>query len=338
VFGSIAPVTADYGPHKKDVETWDATMDGQYRKLMSERDLWQKRGVTMDAYGYLAFGDTLHWVWQEEPPNSPWAIAWDSNYYDKPLMMALFWARSGQPELFDFFETSSQHLEDIGVIHFHQGFPLHAGSRRCPATNHVGFDPPEHRQAVGNFSFDHHKSESLFYRYYLTGDRWAQRVAMGQADWAFQAKDAATGRNFAHQMESLLAAWWHTGDKKWLERSRTHFLAFKNAFAGGWPDGDFTTGFITESLVKYYEATGDKEALDALTGFCDRLITTGYKFPNTAYAYGFLWHKTGQDKYLQAALANMNTGRPDHTGKDTPMHYRSTAYLTGLLAQGARKP
>jgi len=332
VFGSLAPRNAPAGRAQDSIARWDATMDSLLQRLLAERDLWQKRGVTTDAYGFLGFGDSLHWVWDEEPKTSPWALVWDANYYDKPLLMLLQWARSGRPEYFDFFDVSSWHLADLDVIHHHPGFPLHAGSRRCPATNHVGYDPPEHRQAVGNFNFDHHKTESLFYRYYLLGDRWALRVAMGQAEWAYQAKDAAPNRAFAHQMETLIAAWWHTGDEKWMKRARQLFESLREAYAGSWPKGDFWSGFVLEAMAKYHLVSQDPQAFAALKAFADHLIATGYQFPNTAYGYAYLWSATGQETYREAALANMNCRQPQHTGKDIPMMYRSTPYAIGLLA------
>ena len=336
-FGSIAPAgRAPYGRFAGNVATWDRTMADLYKRLMSDRDLWRKRGVTMDAYGFLGFGDTLHWVWSQEPKTSPWAIAWDANYYDKPLMMLLFWARTGHGKLFDFFDVSSWHLMDIDVIHYHRGFDECAGSRRCPATNHVGFDPPNHRQAVGNFGFDHHKSESLFYRYYMTGDRWSLRVAQGLAKWAYKSKDQSQRRNFAHQMNSLLAAWNHTADRKWLQRAQKLFNAMVNRHAKGWPKGDFYNGLMMEAIAKYYYASGDRNAIEALAGYCDHHIANGFKYANMAYGYAVVWKETGKDKYLQAALANMNHGRPGHIGKDMPMHYRSTAWVTGILSAGSR--
>ena len=335
-FGTVAPAGANYGRFAANVKKWDRTMVNLYQKLMADRDLWRKRGVTMDAYGFLGFGDTLHWVWREEPKTSPWAIAWDANYYDKPLMMLLFWARTGQAELLDFFDVSSWHLMDIDVIHFHKGFDECAGSRRCPATNHVGFDPPNHRQAVGNFGFDHHKSESLFYRYYMTGDRWALHVANGQARWAYKSKDQAQRRNFAHQMNSLLAAWQHSSDRKWLDRAEKLFNAMKNRHAKGWPKGDFYNGLMMEAIAKYYYASGDKEAIKALVSYCDHHLANGYKYSNMAYGYAVAWRETGDDKYLQRALTNMNRGGVGHTGKDMPMHYRATAWATGILAAGSR--
>ncbi len=332
-FGPIAPAGTP-GPHAGAVAAWDAKMDGQYKKMMRERDLWRKRGVTMDAYDFLGFGDSLHWVWRKEPKGSPWDIAWDANYYDKPLMILLFWARTGRPELWDFFDVSSWHLMDIDVIHYHKGLPPHAGSRRCPATNHVGFDPPHHKQAVGNFAFDHHKSESLFYRYYLTGDRWALRVAKGLANWADKSKNKPAGRNFAHQTESLVAMYWHSGDGKWLARADRLLDACIKAHAGNkWRTGrNFYPGLMTEAMAKYYAASGSRKALDTLVSYCDAMIADGGKFPNRTYGYCVAWKETGEKKYLKAALADILCRSPGHTGKDTPMYFRNTAYATGLLA------
>jgi rhamnogalacturonyl hydrolase YesR len=221
---------------------------------------------------------------------------------------------------------------DVDVIHYHEGFDECAGSRRCPATNHVGFDPPNQRQAAGNFGFDHHKSESLFYRYYMTGDRWPLRVATGLVNWAYKSEDQPARRNFAHQMNSLMAAWWHTGDDKWLERGKKLLGAMRKKHARGWPKGDFYNGLMMEAIAKYYYASGDKTALESLCSYCDHHIANGFKFSNMTYGYSVAWQETGKKKYLVAALANINHGQVGHVGKDWPMHHRSTAYSTGILA------
>ncbi|MFW6158725.1 MAG: hypothetical protein ACOC8E_05145, partial [Planctomycetota bacterium] len=179
-FGSVAPAGADLaGDAEAEFEKFDARVSNWFDQLMGpRRDAWTKRGVTMDAYGWLAYGDTLHWVWQKEPEGSPWDIAWDSNYYDLPHLACLYFARTGKRKYHDFFVDHTWHLMDIDVIHWDPQFPQGGTSRRCPATHHVGFDPPHHKEPVVNAAFDHHKSESLWKRYYLTGDRRALDVAL----------------------------------------------------------------------------------------------------------------------------------------------------------------
>jgi rhamnogalacturonyl hydrolase YesR len=157
---------------------------------------------------------------------------------------------------------------------------------------------------------------------------------MGLAGWAHDAKDAnPNSRAVAHQTETLVAAWWHTGDKKYLDRAQKVIAMTRDKYAAGWPKPDFWNGLVMEAMAKYHAASNDKIALDTLTAFSDHLIEAGYKFPNTAYGYAYLWKATGKEAYLQAALANINVGRIDHLGKDVPMHFRSMPYLTGLLAQ-----
>lgn len=330
-YGPLAPRSAQF-PHADAIAAWDREMDMHLRALLAERDQWNKRGVSIDAYGFLAFGDTLHWVWDEEPKTSPWAIVWDSNYYDKPLLMALQWARGGGPEYFDFFDVGSWHLVDVDVIHHHPGFPLHAGSRRCPATNHVGYDPPNHRQAVGSFNFDHHKTESQFLRYYLLGDRWAIRVAMGQAEFALKAENAGFGRQAAHQMQTLLAAWWHTGEVRWRERANGLVQAIAETERKGWPNGDWWSGLILEALVKHHLTFNDAESRRLLVSYARHLNAGKYRFPNCAFGYGYVAHLERDEGLRIAAIESLKAGRVDHLGKDVPRLYRSVPYLSGVLS------
>ncbi len=339
VFGSLAPVGAKLpGEAAAAFDQFDKMLSGYFDRLMtSELDKWQKRGVTMDAYGWLAYGDTLHYAWDEEPAGSPWKIAWDSNYYDLPHLACEYFARTGERKYWEYQVDHDWHLMDVDVIHWDPGFPQGGASRRCPATNHVGFDPPEHREPVVNVAFDHHKSESLFELYYLTGNRRALEVAMDLLGHAFRSKDADYGgtRKPGHQILTLVAGYWCTGDGKYLERARKIIdagIARQGQNGGGLNAKDaFTDGICMEAFGKYYQATGDEAVLKAVQGYCDWLMARKARWTNCTFALALVYAKTGDGKYLEEALKSLGASKTNHISKDMGHMYRNAPLATGLV-------
>ena len=354
-----------YGPYADAIKTFDLKMDDIFTQLAGpQQDHWQKRGVTMDTYGWLSYGDTLHWVWQpsdgvNDPPGSPWTIAWDSNYYDMPEMALIHFVRTGHADVFDFFVDHSWHLMDVDVIHYLPGADNAAGggSRRCPATNHMGFDPPHHKEVSPNYSFDHHKSESLFNRYYFLGDRWAMESAEELLNHAFNPK-ANGGKNgnylgtrhAGHQILTLVAGYWFSGDKKYLAKAREVVdagLERQKKWDGAlnYDEGkkqgvaQFTDGILAESWCKYYQVTGEKDVLDGVTALVKFLSTADVSmgarpaagWGNPAMAAGLVFLKTGDEAYAKMGLACLEA-KPGHLSKDSADMFRNAGFFCGLLA------
>jgi hypothetical protein len=339
-FGSIAPAGADLaGDAEAEFRKFDARVSNWFDQLMGPRqDRWTKRGVTMDAYGWLAYGDTLHWVWQREPKGSPWNIAWDANYYDLPHLACLYFARTGDRKYYDFFVDHSWHLMDVDTIHWDPQFPQGGASRRCPATHHVGFDPPHHKEPIVNVAFDHHKSESLWKRYYLTGDHRALDVALDLLGHAYRHNfKGLSGRRVGHRLTTLVAGWYHTGDRKYLRKAREIVdLEMKRQKKNdGWHAKrvNFTCGIAMEGWAKYYQATGEQDVLDGMKAAADWLIDhpRQQRYSNLAFFVSVVYQKTGDAKYRDLALKLMWKSRPGHLSKDVGHMFRSLPNVTGCL-------
>lgn len=328
-----------FGDYADQIARYEKIISDTLTELVRVQDKWTKRGITMDAYGWLAYGDTLHWVWEPGKTGDPWNIAWDANYYDMPHLVLHHFARTGEPRWFDFFVDHSCHLMDIDTVHYDPGFPGGGASRRCPATNHVGYDFPDHDYAIINVAFDHHKSESLFERYYMLGDRRSLTVAHSLLQHAYSYKDADYGgtRRPGHQILTLVAGYQCTHDKKYLERAWKIIqtgLERQKQYDGGFnPRPNFTDGILLEGFANYYFATGDERVYQAIKKGVDFLLARNYKFPNAAHAHALVWSKTGDEKYLESALANLRSSGVGHLGKDLASHYRNSAYVTGYLAE-----
>jgi hypothetical protein len=78
--------------------------------------------------------------------------------------------------------------------------------------------------------------------------------------------------------------------------------------------------------------SGDEEALNYIRQSCDRLIVGNKKGGVTAQAHSFLYLKTGDSKYLQAALDNLpQAGQFGNPGKDYALSMRNAAMCIGDL-------
>jgi PcRGLX-like N-terminal RIFT barrel domain len=342
VFGPLSSAgTKLAGGATQALATMDANMSKWFARLAGPyRDNWRKRGVTMDTYGFMGFGDTLHYVWNNsKSKGTPWDIAWDSNYYDLAHIGTLNFLRTGKLTFLDWFRDQSWHLMDVDVVHWHPKISKNGGgSRRCPASNHVGYDAPQHMSPIVNIAFDHHKSESLFERFYLLADRRAYKVARELLGHAFNHKNGSYGgtRKPGHQMITLCAGYWDSGDKKYLQRAR-------KVLDDGIPrqkkhDGkfnskvNFTDGLLLEGITKYFLASGDQEALKCIKVYCDSVMKDGQlRYGNLAIGFALLYRETGEQKYLDTAVQIMNKSKPSHLSKDLGHMYRPVPYLSGLL-------
>jgi hypothetical protein len=91
-------------------------------------------------------------------------------------------------------------------------------------------------------------------------------------------------------------------------------------------------------MRRYYEMSGDEEALDYIRQSCDRLIAGNKKGGVTAQAHSLLYLKTGDAKYLQATLDNLpQAGQFGNPGKDFALSMRNAAMCIGDLHRIAQK-
>jgi hypothetical protein len=83
--------------------------------------------------------------------------------------------------------------------------------------------------------------------------------------------------------------------------------------------------------------SGDEAALAYLKDSADRLIVGGKKGGVTAQAHSFMYLKTGDKKYLDAALENLpQSGQFGNPWKDFALSMRNAAMCIGDLHRAAQ--
>jgi len=119
-----------------------------------------------------------------------------------------------------------------------------------------------------------------------------------------------------------------TGDEKWIRRAANVLRVHK-----GRPlKLSFQAGIFLEGMRKYYEISGDEEALHYIKQSVDRLIAENRGGSSTAQAHSFMYLKTGEKKYLEATLANLpQTGNFGNPWKDYALSMRNAAMCIGDL-------
>ncbi len=116
----------------------DLGLEDQLRKLDSRN----KNSVTWESYGYLNWGDGMHYAW-EPGVHVARNIAWNHHYYDLPHMCCVEFVRTGDYRWLDYFLSRAHHLMDVHMVHFGHGRYLDGANRYCPPTDHVRRDPDD---------------------------------------------------------------------------------------------------------------------------------------------------------------------------------------------------
>jgi hypothetical protein len=298
-----------YGPFEEKVARFDKAFELANRRCQAFRDSRMIKGVETDSYGFLGFGDGVHHVWTpglDVPEN----IAWDGNYYGYPHMMCIQFLRTGNYEYFGNFEVHALHVADVHTMHYSEKTHLTGGCRYCPPTDHVRIDPTDwndYRTAkvyVSNL-FNHHKIAGVIERWYFLRDHRSLDIANMILDycyrWTYGDNDYGQPRGPGMIMDFCYQGYMLTGDKKWIQRA-TNVL---RVHRGKELKLSFQAGIFLEGMRRYYEMSGDEEALAYIKASVDRLIEADKKGGVTAQAHSFMYIKTGERKYLNAALDNL---------------------------------
>jgi len=325
-----------YGSFAEKVAKFDAAFELANRRNEAFHDARTLKGVETDSYGFLGFGDSVHYVWTPNL-NVPENIAWDGNYYGYPHMMCVQFLRTGNLEYFDNFEAHALHVADVHVVHYTPRTHLIGGCRYCPPTDHVRIDPTnssDYKTAKVYVSdlFNHHKVAEIIERWYFLRDHRSRDVAQIVLDycyrWTYADNDYGQPRGPGTIMDFCYQGYLLTGERIWIARAANVLRVHR----GRDLNLSFQAGIFLEGMRRYYEMSGDEEALNYIRQSCDRLIAGSRKGGVTAQAHSFMYLKTGDRKYLQAALDNLpQEGQFGNPGKDFALSMRNAAMCIGDL-------
>jgi len=321
------------------VERVEEEIDKGFESMLAKVDSRTKNGVTWESYGFLNWGDGMHYAW-ESGVHEAHNIAWNHHYYDLPHMSCLEFVRTGDYRWLDYFLSRSYHLMDVHVTHFSPSNKLNGANRYCPPTDHVRKDPTNSNDYttapvyVSPYT-NHHKTQGLFDSYYFTGDERSLEVALKAAEFArsFGAYgDYKQPRGAAFQVLTLLATYECTGDTRYLQTARSTFDLWYDYFSSTstkFFQGYFMVGFLLEAFIDYYEITGDNRVVDFIRQAVDWMHKNrpNDKYSNMALGIGFLAAELADSQYLELEQEYLATwkGLWSNAFKDFALHGRSIA-------------
>lgn len=120
-----AGVTELYGQFAEKVQKFDEAFEEANRRCQKFRDQRVIKDVKTDSYGFLGYGDGVHWVWT---PNVdvPENIAWDGNYkyikesVDRMIAVNKKGGVDAQAYSFMYFKTGEKKYLDAALANLPQ--------------------------------------------------------------------------------------------------------------------------------------------------------------------------------------------------------------------------
>jgi hypothetical protein len=276
-----------------------------------------------DAYDYLGWGDNPHYL------VVPGELMWNGNYYDLPHMFLHHFARTGDYMFLDYALPHISHIQDLHIVHFEPNDFRDGSNRYCPPTNHIGHDDlPPWIEGHGS----HHKTQSLFEKYYLIGEDRALDVAFkghkcakSWGDGMAGGSHLSTSRRLGHALLTLTMGYKHTlasGDYTIILNNHNRLRS--TIGSGGVPGQGWMAGLMLEGLLDAYLTT-DVDLMTTTIKQC--LDNTSNTNANSGLAYAFTGRHYNQLTYLNTAnsrILTMGTGVAfNHQEKDYAEQCRS---------------
>jgi hypothetical protein len=278
-----------------DDESWAAVraFDRKFARTVDKFRQHQERVRNTDTYGMFNFGDTLNYVsvarrWLYGDRIGGTQRTWCNMYYDWPHALILQACRLDRRDWLEMAFEHCVHLQDIDMMCWHPNADMVGCNRYCDGTDHI-------RQQGGVYAsntYNHYKNQSLYERYWLTGDRRSLDMALLSSGFALRRgrNSLSQARSYGHGMQGLNYAYIQTGEKKYLAQSRNLMKRGKRGVTKGFSNGLWQGGIALEGFVTYYELTGDTEARDAvlarIADLTKRRKYSGSALSSIAWGYG----------------------------------------------------
>jgi hypothetical protein len=347
-FGRLAEKNASlYSPTAWSTIT---ALDGKLNTCWSTAFSLIESRFGTDAYGFLEWGDGLHYTWGVI--TDVWNLSWDGNYYDLAHMGYHHFARTGDLRYLDFGIRHANHIEDVHQCHYDPSeLNINGGCRYCPATNHVAWDQDTEAHVENHPS--HHKTQSMFENYWMTGDPRALDVALEACDWLYGfgytltiGDNIATyTRRLAHLIHSLCYGYYQIKKPRYLSQLLMNWNFLKTTIRNNDRMGqDWMNGFLMEGLADLYYLVSDlytdpgsanytlKDSIMIYSRvYADRKF--GSSGSNSAVGYAFFSYELNPS-YLTQATSKINSFSTSFGNKfkDFALHARSLEKAAFYLA------
>jgi hypothetical protein len=256
-----------------------------------------------------------------------WDTCWSNDYRGRTHIGLLQYIETGDPRWLRYFDAAITHNRDVDIIHFCPEHPESVGACHEYGEDHTSCGPSHNISMNVDGMLDH---------YLLTGDLDSLEAARGFAERLLGCSFDRCARVVGWPLSQIMR--WHgqTGDPRFLTKAEelvaaafTYTEPRRGILAeihGSWSYRgavSFMNGYLAFGLIRYHQATGDARVLALMRKVADGLFaeihpvpgrfryspfpennpwpsTTGHN-PLIGGLAGYLWHATGELKYVERA-------------------------------------
>lgn len=236
--------------------------------------------LRVGAFGMWNWGD---WNFRGYQDTVKGTDSWGNLEYDTTAVLALAFAASGEPQLFEAMVAAARHYGDVDIIHAAPARPEWVGMNHPKNPLHFSFQ-------LGGPDLGHTWAQGLVDYYYLTGDERGLAAARGIADYLVARSDGVVRgnpRQWGWPQIALLAVYEATGERRYLEAATRYAAGGMAAHPPGGTD-NWKLGILADALAHTHAATGDTAIRDWLQRYATAIMdhparADGRAFPAVAY-------------------------------------------------------
>ena len=201
------------------------------------------------AYGMWNWGD---WNFRGYQDTTKGTDSWGNLEYDTAFVLALTYASSGDPEVYDQMVAATRHFIDVDTIYACPARPEWVGMNHPKNPLHFAFE-------LGGPDLGHTWTQGSIAYYYLTGDERALTAARGIADYlTARVGGVVRGnpRQWGWPQIALLAVYDAVGERRYLDAA----LAYAKGGMRAHPatgSNQWKLGILADGLAYTHAATGD---------------------------------------------------------------------------------
>lgn len=276
------------------------------------------------AFGMWNWGD---WNFRGYHDRVKGCDAWGNLEYDTPLVLALAFAATGNPEIGRMAAVAARHFADVDIIHAHPRHPEWVGMNHPKNPRHFTF-------ALGTVDLGHTWAEGLFTWWYLTGDEHGAEAGQGIAEYLVRRIDSGiiggNPRRWGWPVIALIAAWEATGRERYLDAAVSYARRGMAAHPPS-PERGWKTGILADALVRLYRVRQQPEIGRWLERYARAVLTRRAKDPRFYPAVAWLATERGDREAGKAAREVVARMRVGHWGKPFTIGGRYGLRILGLL-------
>ena len=247
------------------------------------------------AFGMWNWGD---WNFRGYQDTVKGTDSWGNLEYDTTEVLALAYATSGDPRLFDAMVAAARHYGDVDIIHEAPARPEWVGMNHPKNPLHFSFQ-------LGGPDLGHTWAQGLVDYYYLTGDERGLTAARGIADYlARRVQGVLRGnpRQWGWPQVALLAVHEATGEARYLDAAKRYAAGGMSAHP---PTGtqQWKLGILADALAMTHAATGDPAIRAWLEQYAAGVMERHRRADARAFpAIAYVGRLTGNAAMSEAAL------------------------------------